>query len=60
MSMKKFIELLNSDKEIQELKKKYKEKYGRCCPFSIDEHGTIERYKDDLRKSVNNDDLNDK
>lgn len=44
---------INADEEIQSLKKKYKELYGKSAPsFSWEDFSTIEEYKRKLRKEV--------
>lgn len=44
---------INADEEIQDLKKKYKELYGKSAPsFSWEYFSTIEEYKRKLKKQV--------
>lgn len=51
--MSRVIEKINADKEIQDLKKKHKELYGKPAPpFSRDDHSSIEEYKNELKKLV--------
>lgn len=47
----KLVEELSKDKEIQELKKTYKEKYGKNAPpYNYDEYSSFEDYKKRLRE----------
>ena len=49
-------ELINKDKEIQELKKLYKEKNGKNSPpYNYDEYAGLDDYKSKLRKLVEQD-----
>lgn len=44
---------INTDKEIQDLKKKYKELYGKSAPsFSRDDHSSITEYRNKLKKLI--------
>ena len=53
MYTKEFIHLLRNDKEVIELKRKYKEMQGINAPgFNYDEYSSYEEYKDILRKLV--------
>lgn len=46
----KIVEEIRNDKEIQKLKKEYKEKYKKNAPpFNYDEYFSIENYKEKLR-----------
>lgn len=49
---KEFLELLKKDKEVQELKAKYFEKFGHHRPYSVWEDGGIEGYKANMRKAL--------
>ena len=49
----KIVETLQKDKELQELKKKYKEKYNKNAPpYNYDEYNSIEDYKKDLKSKL--------
>ncbi len=49
----KIVELIVHDKEIQRLKREYREKYGKNAPpFNYDEYIDIGDYKSKLRKYV--------
>lgn len=44
---------INADEEIQDLKKKYIELYGKSAPsFSRDDHSSIEEYRNELKNLV--------
>ena len=50
-TMEKFMELLQKDEEIKELRKQYKEKFGKpAFGYNYDEFPTIEDYKKCLRE----------
>lgn len=49
----KIVEEIRKDKEIQELKKIYKEKFGKNAPpYNYDDYAGIEDYKTKLRQMV--------
>lgn len=50
--MSRVLEKIRTDKEIQDLKKKLREKGEYVPSFSRDEHGTIENYRKDLKNRV--------
>lgn len=49
---KEFLKLLKEDKEVQDLKKEYYNKFGHHRPYSIWEDGGIEGYKANMRKAL--------
>ena len=52
-TMEKFMEMLQKDGEIKELRKRYKEKFGKpAFGYNYDEFPTIEDYKNRLRKYI--------
>ena len=47
----KLVEELRKDKEIQQLKKEYKEKYNKNAPpYNYDQYKGIDDYKEKLRR----------
>lgn len=51
--MRKLIEAIKNDKEIQMLKKQYEEKYGENPPpYNYDEYSGLDDYKEKLKKLV--------
>lgn len=51
--MSRVLEKINADKEIQDLKKQHRQLYGKSAPsFSRDDHSSIEEYKKELKKLV--------
>lgn len=49
----KIVEMIRKDKEIQQLKAAYEEKYHKYAPpYNYDEYAGIDDYKDKLRKLV--------
>ena len=49
----KIVEEIRNDKEIQQLKREYKEKHNKNAPpFNYDQYASIEDYKNKLRKMV--------
>lgn len=53
MYTKEFIHMLRNDKEAIELKKKYKNMYGKIAPvFNFYEYSSYEEYKIKLRQMV--------
>lgn len=51
--MRKFIEVIKNDKEIQMLKKQYEEKYDENPPpYNYDEYLGLDDYKEKLKNLV--------
>lgn len=49
----KIVELINKDKEIQELKKQYKERFGKNAPpYNYDQYASIDDYKSKLKEKI--------
>lgn len=45
------VQIIKSDKEIQQLKKDYKEKYNKNAPpYNYDQYSSIEDYKKKLKE----------
>ncbi len=49
---KEFLELLKADKEVQKLKIQYHEMFGHHRAYSIWEDGSIEGYKANMRRAL--------
>lgn len=51
--MKKLIEYLRTDAELQEMRKEWKEKFKEPFPgFNFDEYGNMEYYKEKIREGL--------
>lgn len=53
MFTKEFIDLMKNDKNLQELKSNYKEKFKKKAPgFNNDEYDSYDDYKEYLRRKI--------